>query len=124
MRRENDGREVDYLEYEAYPGMAEAKMAEIGQEIQQRWGLDRVAIAHRLGRCEVGEASIVIAVASPHRRGPRPRPATTRSTGSRRSCRSGSARSGGTARSGSGCTPEAGGSKPTLIRIQGSLRPI
>ena len=68
VRRENDGREVDYLEYEAYPGMAEAKMAEIGQEIAQRWGLDRVAIAHRLGRCEVGEASIVIAVASPHRR--------------------------------------------------------
>jgi MoaE-MoaD fusion protein len=68
VRRENDGREVDYLEYEAYPGMAEAKMAEIGHEIQQRWGLDRVAIAHRLGRCEVGEASIVIAVASPHRR--------------------------------------------------------
>jgi molybdopterin synthase catalytic subunit len=68
VRRENEGREVDYLEYEAYPGMAEAKMAEIGQEIAQRWGLDRVAIAHRLGRCEVGEASIVIAVASPHRR--------------------------------------------------------
>ena len=68
VRRDNEGRDVDYLEYEAYPGMAEAKMAEIGQEIAQRWGLDRVAIAHRLGRCEVGEASIVIAVASPHRR--------------------------------------------------------
>ena len=68
VRRDNEGREVDYLEYEAYPGMAEAKMAEIGQEIGQRWGLSQVAIVHRLGRCEVGEASIVIAVASPHRR--------------------------------------------------------
>jgi molybdopterin synthase catalytic subunit len=68
VRRDNEGRDVDYLEYEAYPGMAEAKMAQVGAEIRQRWGLDRVAIVHRLGRCEVGEASIVIAVASPHRR--------------------------------------------------------
>ena len=68
VRRTNEGREVDYLEYEAYPGMAEKKMAQIAEEIRQRWGLDRVAIAHRLGRCEIGEASIVISVASPHRR--------------------------------------------------------
>jgi molybdopterin synthase catalytic subunit len=68
VRRENEGRDVDYLEYEAYPGMAEAKMAEVGEEIRQRWGLARVAMVHRLGRCEVGEASIVIAVASPHRK--------------------------------------------------------
>jgi molybdopterin synthase catalytic subunit len=68
VRRDNEGRQVDYLEYEAYAGMAEAKMAEIAEEIRQRWGLDRVAMVHRLGRCEVGEASIVIAVASPHRR--------------------------------------------------------
>ncbi len=68
VRRENEGREVDYLEYEAYPGMAEAKMAEIAGEIEARWGITRVAMVHRLGRCEVGEASIVIAVASGHRR--------------------------------------------------------
>jgi molybdopterin synthase catalytic subunit len=68
VRRDNEGRDVDYLEYEAYPGMAEAKMAEIGDEIGRRWGLRQVAIVHRLGRCEVGEASIVIAVAAPHRR--------------------------------------------------------
>jgi molybdopterin synthase catalytic subunit len=68
VRRDNEGRDVDYLEYEAYPGMAEAKMAEIGEEIRQRWGPTRFAMVHRLGRCEVGEASIVIAVASPHRR--------------------------------------------------------
>jgi molybdopterin synthase catalytic subunit/sulfur carrier protein ThiS len=68
VRNTNEGRAVDYLEYEAYPGMAERKMAEIGDEIRQRWGLDRVAMAHRLGRCAIGEASIVICVASPHRR--------------------------------------------------------
>jgi molybdopterin converting factor subunit 1 len=68
VRLENEGRQVDYLEYEAYPGMAEAKMAEIGREIAERWGIERVAMAHKLGRCDVGEPSIVIAVASGHRR--------------------------------------------------------
>src|SRR5207244_7692323 len=68
VREENEGRDVDYLEYEAYPGMAEAKMAQIGDEIREHWGLERVAMVHRLGRCQVGEASIVIAVGSAHRR--------------------------------------------------------
>jgi MoaE-MoaD fusion protein len=68
VRQVNEGRQVDYLEYEAYPGMAETKMAEIGREIAERWGITRVAMAHKLGRCDVGEPSIVIAVASPHRR--------------------------------------------------------
>jgi molybdopterin synthase catalytic subunit len=68
VRQDNEGRDVDYLEYEAYPGMAEAKMAQIGDEIRERWNLGQVAMVHRLGRCDVGEASIVIAVASPHRR--------------------------------------------------------
>ena len=68
VRNTNEGRDVDYLEYEAYPGMAERKMAEIGDEIRQRWGLEHVAMAHRLGRCAIGEASIVICVASPHRK--------------------------------------------------------
>jgi len=68
VRDENEGRDVDYLEYEAYPGMAEAKMAQIGDEIRARWSIERVAMAHKLGRCGVGEPSIVIAVASGHRR--------------------------------------------------------
>jgi molybdopterin converting factor subunit 1 len=68
VRNENEGRQVGYLEYEAYPGMAETKMAEIGDEIAERWGITRVAMAHKLGRCDVGEPSIVIAVASGHRR--------------------------------------------------------
>jgi molybdopterin synthase catalytic subunit len=61
------GRQVRYLEYDAYPEMALAKMREIGEEIRRRWPVDRVAIVHRIGRLEIGEASVAIAVASPHR---------------------------------------------------------
>ncbi len=64
----NAGRAVSHLEYEAYEEMALAKMAEIAAQIRNRWGLDRVAITHRIGRLAVGEASVVIAVASAHRR--------------------------------------------------------
>jgi len=52
---------------EAFKEMAERKLAEIGESIRTRWGLDRVAITHRVGRLDLGEASVVIAVASPHR---------------------------------------------------------
>ena len=58
---------TDYLVYEAYPEMAERKMAEIGEEVKQRWPIGDMAIVHRVGRVEVGEISVVIAVASPHR---------------------------------------------------------
>jgi molybdopterin synthase catalytic subunit len=61
------GRQVEHLEYDAYPEMAVAKMRQIGEEIRARWPVDRVAIAHRVGRLAVGEASVAIAVASPHR---------------------------------------------------------
>ena len=67
VRDNSAGKSVSYLEYEAYPEMAEAKMREIGAEMQARFGLDRVAISHRYGRLEVGEISVCIAVASPHR---------------------------------------------------------
>jgi molybdopterin synthase catalytic subunit len=63
----NEGRPVRYLEYEAYPEMAEAQMRAIGEEIQRRWGIADVAIVHRIGRVEIGEPSVVIAVAAPHR---------------------------------------------------------
>lgn len=68
VRQTNEGRDVHYLEYEAFPGMAEAKMAEIAREIDARWAIKQVAMVHRLGRCAIGEASIIIAVASPHRK--------------------------------------------------------
>lgn len=58
---------TDHLVYEAYPGMAERKMAEIGEEVQERWPVCDLAIVHRVGRLEVGEISVLIAVASPHR---------------------------------------------------------
>jgi len=61
------GRKVDHLEYDAYPEMAVAKMRQIGDEIRARWPVDRMAIVHRVGRLGVGEASVAIAVASPHR---------------------------------------------------------
>ncbi len=68
VRNNTEGREVSYLEYEAYPPMAERKMAEIAQEIHEKWGLDRVAMIHRVGRLEIGEVSVAVAVASPHRK--------------------------------------------------------
>jgi molybdopterin synthase catalytic subunit len=61
---------TDYLEYEAYAEMAEAMLAQIGAEIQQRWPqIEAVSILHRVGRIEVGEPSVVIAVAAAHRKG-------------------------------------------------------
>ncbi|MSQ22369.1 MAG: molybdenum cofactor biosynthesis protein MoaE [Dehalococcoidia bacterium] len=66
-RNETAGRRVLYLEYEAYEDMAEKILARIAQEIKERWGITDVSIAHRFGRLEIGEVSLVVAVASPHR---------------------------------------------------------
>lgn len=61
-------RGTDFLVYEAYAEMAERKLAEIGDEIAERWPkVKAVSIIHKIGRCEVGEPSVVIAVATPHR---------------------------------------------------------
>ena len=67
VRSPSRGRSVSYLEYEAYPEMAVPKMEQIAAEIRERWGVTRVAIRHRVGRLEVGEASVAIGVAAPHR---------------------------------------------------------
>lgn len=67
VRDQARGRAVVALEYEAYPEAAEKMLRRLGEEIEERWGIDRVAIVHRTGRLAVGEASVVIAVASPHR---------------------------------------------------------
>jgi molybdopterin synthase catalytic subunit len=61
------GKQVRYLEYEVYIEMAEQQIRAIIAEAGQRWGVERVAVAHRFGRMEVGEASVIIVVASPHR---------------------------------------------------------
>jgi molybdopterin synthase catalytic subunit len=61
------GKRVRYLEYDAYPEMAEQEMAKIAAEVERRWQTDRVALVHRIGRLEIGEVSVVVAVACPHR---------------------------------------------------------
>lgn len=61
------GKSVKHLEYEAYAEMAEATMRDIIMEIKSRWQDARVAMAHRIGRLAIGEASLVIAVSAPHR---------------------------------------------------------
>lgn len=67
-REQTGGRAVDHLEYEAYPEMAERRMTDIIAEIRQRWPSVRgVALVHRVGRLAIGEASIGIAIATPHR---------------------------------------------------------
>ena len=66
-RDNTSGRQVRYLEYEAYEPMAEAKLAEIATEISEEWPVEDIAIAHRLGRLEIGDISLVVAVGSPHR---------------------------------------------------------
>jgi molybdopterin synthase catalytic subunit len=61
-------RETRYLEYEAYAEMAEESLRQIGDEIQARWGTIReVAIVHRVGRLQVGEIAVVIALSAAHR---------------------------------------------------------
>ncbi len=67
-RNHNDGRVVEYLEYEAYRPMADEKLRELVDEIKDRWAIDRVAVAHRIGRVDIGEISLVIAVSAAHRR--------------------------------------------------------
>ncbi len=56
-----------HLEYEAYPEMAAKKLAELEAEARNRWPLLEVALAHRTGRLELGDVSVVVAVSSPHR---------------------------------------------------------
>lgn len=67
VRNHSHGRRTLYLEYEAYDDMALAKMREIAAHLHASYAIDRVAIVHRLGRLEIGETSVFIAVSSAHR---------------------------------------------------------
>ncbi|MFZ0736874.1 MAG: molybdenum cofactor biosynthesis protein MoaE [Candidatus Acidiferrales bacterium] len=67
VRNNFRGRRTLYLEYEAYEPMALAKIREIGAQIREKFSVRRLAIVHRLGRLEIGETSVLIAVSSPHR---------------------------------------------------------
>ena len=66
-RVESRSRTVQYLDYEAYAGMAERVMEDIATALKQRYDLCEIAIHHRTGRVDIGEASVVIAVSAPHR---------------------------------------------------------
>lgn len=66
-RARSRGREVLYLDYEAYEGMAEQVMADLAGELERRHELCAIAIHHRVGRVEIGETSVVVAVSAPHR---------------------------------------------------------
>jgi molybdopterin synthase catalytic subunit len=67
VRQHNEGRAVAGLRYDAYAAMAEAVLRQIAEETAARWDVSRLAAAHRTGDLAIGEASVVIAVSSPHR---------------------------------------------------------
>ena len=67
VRDASRGRDVTHLEYEAFEEMAEPMLRRLGDELTAKHGLSAVAIHHRIGRVEIGEASVVIAVSAPHR---------------------------------------------------------
>jgi len=67
VRAQSRGRQVVRLEYEAYEGMAENVMADLAEQLKERYDLCAIAITHRVGVCEIGDASVVIAVSAPHR---------------------------------------------------------
>jgi molybdopterin synthase catalytic subunit/molybdopterin converting factor small subunit len=67
VRSESRGRAVRYLEYEAYAEMATDVMTKLAEKLKERYDVREIAIHHRTGRVEIGEASVVIAVSAPHR---------------------------------------------------------
>jgi len=67
VRNQSHNRPTLYLDYEAYESMALAKMREIGAQVHEKFAIHRVAMVHRLGRLEIGETSVFIAVSAPHR---------------------------------------------------------
>ncbi len=68
VRNNTKGRATLRLEYECYEAMAIRKMAEIGRRIASQYAISRIAMLHRLGNMEIGEASVIVVVTSPHRR--------------------------------------------------------
>ena len=66
-RDNNEGRKVIALDYEGYPEMAEKELARIGEEAKKKWPICKMAIIHRLGPVQIGEASVIIVASSAHR---------------------------------------------------------
>jgi molybdopterin synthase catalytic subunit len=67
VRNHNEGREVGHLDYQAYPEMAEATLREIVAEAAEQWATGAMSVVHRTGRLEIGDLSVAILVAAPHR---------------------------------------------------------
>jgi molybdopterin synthase catalytic subunit len=67
VRNENMGRNVQYLEYDVYPEMAIKKMKEIAEEVRAKFPITGIGVLHRVGRLEIGETSLLVAVSSAHR---------------------------------------------------------
>jgi molybdopterin synthase catalytic subunit len=67
VRQNARGQQVLHLDYEAYAALARKEMLRIAEEIMDRWPVLRLALVHRLGRLEVGEISVAVAVSAPHR---------------------------------------------------------
>jgi molybdopterin synthase catalytic subunit len=67
VRDLTDGKQTTALDYDAYPDMAEKKLAEIEEEIRARWPIGAMAMVHRLGHLEVSDISVAVAVSCPHR---------------------------------------------------------
>src|SRR5690625_3850886 len=68
VREFTEDRRTLYLEYQAYVPMAEKKLAEIADEINQKWANTETAIAHRIGRLNISDVAVAIAVSTPHRK--------------------------------------------------------
>jgi molybdopterin synthase catalytic subunit len=68
VRNENMGRAVQYLEYDAYPEMALKKMREVAAEVRAKHPIAEIGVLHRIGRLEIGETSLLVAVSSGHRK--------------------------------------------------------
>jgi molybdopterin synthase catalytic subunit len=67
VRDLSEGKAVRFLEYEAYEPMALDKLRQVAAEAQERWPINAIAIQHRLGRLEIGDDAVVIAISCPHR---------------------------------------------------------
>ncbi len=67
VRNENMGRNVRYLEYDVYPEMAVKKMREVADEVRAKYPITGIGVLHRVGRLEIGETSLLVAVSSAHR---------------------------------------------------------
>lgn len=68
VRNRSRSKDVNALEYEVYGEMAEKMIREIIEEIKSKWEVNKIAVSHRIGKMNIGEITVAIAVSSPHRK--------------------------------------------------------